>query len=217
MKHVVMKLISTLINILLFLQCYWTYSQEYRYKIISKVQHDIIFNFIQNDTNFKDKVLIYPYLGTTTFRDFDDDVTDLVKLGFNRADLLSEDTAQYIFEKDSQCLIIISYDTIAKYERLSDSLLEAFESNKKFIFFNKDSSRITKDNIDMYSISGFISSIYKKKMCEFKRPIISTNAKFVVLEYFFQCGRLCGKGAVLLLENKNSKWTIKKYLLFTQS
>jgi hypothetical protein len=210
-----MKLISILINILLLPQCFLTYSQEYSYKLIAKEQHDIILNFMQNDTNFKDKVTINPYLGTRTFGDYNNDVTELVKLGFNRVDLLSEDTAKYIFDNNCPNQDVICMDTIAKYERLSDSLLLAFELNKNYIIY--DSSRITKENIDKYSISGFIFSIYKKKMCEFRKPIFSSNGKFVIIDYFFQCGWLCGKGAVLLLENKSGKWVTKKYLLFTQN
>jgi hypothetical protein len=212
-----MRYFSALINVVLIIHCYRANSQDAGCEIINNIQNNIIFNFTQNDSNFKDKIVIYPYLGSRTFRDFENDVTDLVKLGFNRDDLLSDDTTRYIFEKGCQSQLIICFDTIVKYKRISDSILESFESNRRNIEFKEDSSQIKEENIEKYSLSGFISGIYQKKMCEFNRPIISTNGKFAVLEYFFQCGWLCGKGAVLLLENKNNKWTIKKYLLITQS
>lgn len=211
------KVFFVFITTIIFTICVHAQELQQECKQIEQAQRNIIFQFIQNNANFNEKVVLYPFLETRTFRDFDILIAELVKLGFDSAELVPEETERYIFEDSCQNSSIICFDTIAKYEKMSATVLEALESNTRNITLNEVNIQITEDNIEQYSLSALINSIYLKQMCEFKKPIIASNGKYVILEYFFDCGWLCGKGEVLLLENKNGKWVRVKTLLKTES
>jgi hypothetical protein len=216
-KYLQMRYISTIISFAFLFNAYIAYSQDFENKIIGIAQHDIIFNFIQNNYEFNNKVVLYPYLGTTTFRDFEDVAAELVQLGFKKTDLFLDGATRSSFAHTCQNPLIVCIDTIDKYEKLSAEVIEAFELNGGNTSFNNGELQITEENIDLYSLSGLISGIYSKQLCEFKQPIFSVNNNFAILEYFIECGWLCGKGAILLLENKNNKWTKKRVLLSKQN
>lgn len=53
----------------------------------------------------------------------------------------------------------------------------------------------------------------KFKKIRFTKPIFSTNAKYAIFYSAEECKGLCGGGALILMENFDRKWKMKKVLL----
>jgi hypothetical protein len=172
---------------------------------------------VQNDTDFVNKILIDPYTRTISLNDQKRIMAELVKLGFDRTDLTNDKPDTSLIEKGCLNPRIICCDTLEKYERIATSLNNENKLKEGKLRFNDDGTMIPQEYSPIQTRADFIEEIYKKKICNFKIPIISKNGRLAILEYFIECGFMCGHGGLLLLEFKNDKWIRKRYMLMIMS
>ncbi len=91
-------------------------------------------------------------------------------------------------------LLILNPDSLIKYESIDNA--ESFEDP-------------VLENISKY--------YGKMGICEFRRIIYSQNREYAIIEYWMNCGFLCGFGEVVLMKKKNNHWTKYRPLVLSES
>lgn len=131
------------------------------------------------------------------------DIPELVdKYGFtkNQFEFSAYDT---LLIKDNKYFKVISPDSLIKYDNLEF-----------------DADFCIREGIDLFQspILYFIDKSYNKKgICHFYKPIFSKKETYVLVQYWMNCGFLCGYGELVLMKKINGKWTIIDTLVYEES
>lgn len=185
------QIISIFSFLILFI--YLAYGQNKNYKQLTEIDLNLIneLSSIIKDSDFVVSPLIYSNIDTAHL-----DFTLL--------------TSKYGFEK----------------EQFKNSLLDTFQINQAGLFkvLNPDSLIAFKNHeepgiIFLDPLMYCIKKYYKKDaICYFKKPVITKNKSYAIVQYWITCGNLCGWGEIILMRKGNNyKWSKIETLVTSES
>lgn len=169
-----------------------TFGQSKSYKQLTGIDLNIIneLSLTIKDTNFIVSPLIYSNVETEHL-----DFTSL--------------TNKYGFEK----------------KQFNNSLLDTFKINQNdfFTVLNPDSliafeNHKEPDIIFLDPLLYCIKKYYQKDaICYFKKPVMTNNKAYAIVQYWITCGDLCGWGEIVLMKRTNGKWSKIETLVASES
>ena len=180
----------------------FVFGQSRDYKLLTNTElnlvNDLSSTFKDTSISFVISPLIVSSIDSSSL-----DIPEMVdKYGFtkNQFEFSTYDT---LLIKDNKYFKVISPDSLIKYYNLEF-----------------DADFYIREGIDLFQspILYFIAKSYNKKgICYFYKPIFSKKGSYVLVQYWMNCGFLCGYGELVLMKKINGKWTIIDTLVYEQS
>jgi hypothetical protein len=185
------KYFLILLMFLLFIKV--SFGQKNDFKKLSETEQKIINDLSSTfkDTNIS--FLLSPIVNNS-IDGLDLEIKNLtIKYGFNKNDLIRQEKDTFLIEKNDYFKIINT-----------DSLINWRKIDSKGSFQDPVLVNIEKH----YGKFG---------LCSFYRIIFSKNRKYALVEYWMDCGFMCGYGETVLMKKKSNSWIIIEILRIIES
>jgi len=179
-----------IVFILFILPCSNSFGQSQEYQKLSEEELTLLsdLNMVLDTT----RAIIYPFIEGRTMMLRQAEVDLLTKdFGFTKSQL-SLNVTDKISLKDNGHFKVIDNDSILKFRGMDSCKIEKGKTiYEPFLYYTK--------------------LIYNRNMVRFfKRPIISLNKEYAIVQCDDYCGMLCGSLHLLLMQQRSGKWSILK-------
>ena len=174
--------------------------QNQKYGLLAVEELELI-----NDlsSTFKDTSIVISPLIVFTIDSSTLDMSILTeKFSFVKSQFGNRSSDTLLF-RDNKYFKVISPDSLIKYRKLK------FKSDYR-----------VHEKIDLFQtpILYYIEKNYQKAgICYFYKPVFSRNKTYAVIQYWVDCGSLCGWGKTVLMKKTKDKWIIIDTLGYSES
>jgi len=179
------------IFILFILQCSNVFGQSTEYRKVSAEELNLISDL--NKTLDSTYAIIYPF------------IESVIDLSQREIDSLS---TNYGFTK-----VQLSLKVAGKISLKGNGHFQVIDVDSILKFRNWRTGKNEKGKVILEPFLYHIRKIYNKSSVRyFNRPIVSQNGEYAIVNYDDYCGFLCSYGQLVLLQQRNGKWSIVKVL-----
>lgn len=171
-----------LISIIIIFSINFSFGQDSGKKRLTKTEEKIINNL---SSMFKDTSITFlfsPFVVYPIDKSHIDGMEIMTKYGFNKNELNKTQKDTFLLGENNY-FKIVNPDSLARWQE--------FKSDNSF-------EDLTLRNIAKY---------YKKQgICSFHKMFFSKDKRYAIVQYWMQCGFLCGYGETVLMKKTNQYW-----------
>lgn len=170
-----------------------TFGQNHNYKTLNDIDQEVINNLC---STFKDtSILISPFikLPIEYLSSYANELTE--KYGFKKGQMVNNHDQETYVLRMNKYFKILPPDSLIKYENIPH---DSSDLNGPIV-----------SSIGMY--------YGKKGICFFHKIIFSQNKTYALVQYWIECGFMCGSGQTVLMKKIKTKWIVIKLLAFDES
>ena len=179
-----------IVIILFILPCLNSFGQSNEYQKLSEEELTLLsdLNRVLDST----RAIIYPFIEGR-----------MMMLRQAEVDLLTKD---FGFTKSQ-----LSLNVTDKISLKDNGHFKVIDNDSILMFRGMDSCKIEKGKTIYEPFLYYTKLVYNRNMVRFfKRPIISLNREYAIVQYDDYCGMLCGFSGQFLMQQRSGKWSIVK-------